>query len=78
MVVDLKGQSSDAWKSPDGAIFFSRVGFSTDHKQALVYVLFFSYMENVPTSGNFFLFQSNDAKHWEAIGRTTYMEMTKQ
>ena len=77
-VVDMKGANRDAWKSPDGAIFFSRVGFSTDKKQSLVYVLFFSYMENVPTSGNFFLFQSNDAKHWEAIGRTTYMEMTKQ
>ena len=63
-----------AWNSPDGAMFFSRVGFDHDRKQALVYVVFFSYMKDVRTTGNFFLFASNEQGHWEPIGRLSQME----
>jgi hypothetical protein len=73
-VSNLNVPGTGSWKSPDGAIFFSKVAFSDDREQALVYVLFFSYMKNVPTSGNFFLFQSTKAGRWEPIGRVPYME----
>jgi hypothetical protein len=73
-VSNLNVPGSGSWKSPDGVILFSKVGFSADRKQALVYVLFLSYMKNVPTSGNFFLFQSTMAGQWEPIGRVAYME----
>lgn len=53
---------------------FSRVGLNKEGTQALVYVLFFSYMTCVPTSGNFFLFQLNSPGEWDPIGRLTSME----
>ena len=74
-LVDMSSQSAPDWKNPDGAIFFSRVGFDSEQNEALVYVLFFSYMKQVRTSGNFFLFRVNPGKNWEPAGRFTYMEM---
>lgn len=73
-VVDISAPRSDPWKSPDGAILFSRIGWNKEHTQALVYVLFFSYIKGLPTSGNFFLFPVNSGSQWEPTGRVTYME----
>jgi len=73
-LVDMSSQAAPDWKNPDGAIFFSRVGFNNEQSEALVYVLFFSYMKQIHTSGNFFLFRVNPSKDWEPAGRFTYME----
>ena len=76
-VVDLNAPLADPWKSPDGVILLSRIGYNPDHTKALVYVLFLSYMQEVPTSGNFFLFQRTGKEPWQPVGRTTYIETTK-
>ena len=74
VVAEVSNSSSSPWKAIDGAIFLSRVGFSTDRTQAVVYVLFFSYMPGVPTSGNFFLFHLDGSGAWQPIGRVTSMQ----
>jgi hypothetical protein len=78
-VVDLASKipPTEEWKFPDGVIFLSRVGLNVKRSEAIVYVLFFSYMEEVSTSGNFFLFRLNQNKHWEPAGRVTYMKKAK-
>jgi len=73
-VADLAAMDSTTAKRKDGIVLFSSVGFSTDHKQALVYVLFLSYMKQVPTSENYFLFQLTQANKWKPIGRLRAME----
>jgi hypothetical protein len=73
-LVDMSSQSAPDWKNPDGAIFLSRVGFNSEQNEALVYVLFFSYVKQIHTSGNFFLFRIKPGKDWESAGRFTYME----
>ena len=74
VVAEVSNSSSTPWKSIDGAIFLSRVGFSSDRTQAVVYVLFFSYITGVPTSGNFFLFQQHGERAWQPVGRVTLMQ----
>jgi hypothetical protein len=74
VVAEVSTSSTNPWKSIDGAIFLSRVGFSTDRTQAIVYVLFFSYMSGVPTSGNFFQFHLDSGKAWQPVGRVTLMQ----
>jgi hypothetical protein len=73
-VVEVSMAGVSPWKSPDGMVFFSRVGVNKEGNQALVYVLFFSYMTGLPTSANFFLFQLNSPGEWDPIGRVTSME----
>jgi hypothetical protein len=41
IVAEVSNSSSIPWKSNDGAIFLSQIGFNTDRTQAIVYVLFF-------------------------------------
>lgn len=61
-------------RKADGIIFLSSVGLSLNGKEALVYVLFLSYMENVPTSANLFLLRVNETGDWAPAGRFTVME----
>jgi hypothetical protein len=73
-VAEVNSASYAPWKSVDGAIFLSRVGFDTGGTQGLVYVLFFSYMAGVPTTGNYFLVQRDAQGTWQVNGRLPYMQ----
>jgi len=61
--------------SEDLAIFLSRVGFDEKKTEAVVYVLMFSYMKQVNTAGDYFLFRRNEKGQWEPNGRVTYFHM---
>lgn len=60
------------WENPNLAIFFSRVGFDQNRREAVVYVLIFSYMDQLPSAGDYFLFRIGKTGHWEPHGRVTY------
>lgn len=68
-----KEWASGAWASPDLTIFFSRVGFNTHRTEAVVYCLTFSYVDEVPTEGDYFMFRT-DAEGWKPQGRVTYIQ----
>jgi hypothetical protein len=68
---DVPANDSDEWKSPDCAFYFSSPGFSSDRTQAIVFVFFASYMEGVPSTGDYFLVQLDDTK-WAIKGRFQY------
>jgi hypothetical protein len=70
---DIKDSDSKEWASPDMAIFASRVGFNPQNTEAIVYLLDFSYLENVPTEGDYFLFR-RVGKGWQPKGRITYFQ----
>jgi len=65
------------WQSPELALFFSRVGFNRRKTEAVVFVLMFSYMEQVATAGDYFLFRLSKKGRWEPDGRVTYFEADK-
>jgi hypothetical protein len=68
---DVPANDSDEWKSPDRAFYFSSPGFSSDRTQAIVLVFFASYIEGVPSAGDYFLVQLDDTK-WAIKGRVQY------
>jgi hypothetical protein len=79
-MLDVKGTGEKAgkeWDSPDLEFFFSRVGFNPQKTQAVVYVLLFSYLENVRTGGDYFLLGRNNRKKWEIQGRVRYFDKDK-
>jgi hypothetical protein len=65
---------SGEWASPDVTIFLSRVGFNVNQTEAVVYCLTFSYMDNVFTEGDYFIFRT-DRGEWQPKGRVTYVKM---
>lgn len=65
------------WESPDLAIFLSQVGFNQKKTEAVVYVLIFSYMDQVATTGDYFLFHLDRTGHWKPNGRVTYFSIEK-
>ena len=65
------------WESPDMTIFLSRVGFNKQKTEAVVYVLIFSYMDQVATGGDYFLFRKSKAGIWNFAGRLTYFTKDK-
>jgi hypothetical protein len=65
-------EPSKDWESPDMAIFLSRVGFNQKKTEAVVYVLIFSYMDQVATAGDYFLFRMDKTGHWKPSGRVNY------
>jgi hypothetical protein len=76
----LIGPGDDApkgWESPDLAIFLSRVRFNKKRTEAIVYVLMFSYIDQVSTAGDYFLFRVDKKGHWETNGRATYFTTDK-
>lgn len=70
-------QPSKEWDSPNLTIFLSRVGFNQKKSEAVVYVLIFSYMDQVETAGDYFLFRIGKNGHWEPNGRVTYFSKGK-
>jgi hypothetical protein len=70
-------EPSEDWESPDLTIFLSRVGFSQRKTEAVVYVLIFSYMDEVKTAGDYFLFRTDKAGQWKPNGRVTYFTQDK-
>jgi hypothetical protein len=74
-------EASKNWESPDMTIFLSRVGFNQKKTEAIVYVLMFSYMDQVATTGDYFLFRLNKTGDktgdWETSGRVTYLSKGK-
>lgn len=64
-------------EKPDGVVLLSSVGFNSDKSQALVYVLFLSYMQEATTSGNLFLVRRTSPGAWVIDGRETLIEMIK-
>ncbi len=68
---------SKGWESPNLTIFLSRVGFNQKKTEAVVYVLIFSYMNQVETAGDYFLFRIGKTGHWEPNGRVTYFSKGK-
>jgi hypothetical protein len=60
------------WESPDMYVYLSRVGFNKQTTEATVYVLIFSYMDQVPTGGDYFLFRKTMSGAWNFAGRVTY------
>ncbi|HUL14353.1 MAG TPA: hypothetical protein VLV88_00015 [Terriglobales bacterium] len=65
------------WESPDLTIFLSRVGFNERKSEAVVYVLVFSYMDQVSTAGDYFLFRLDRQSLWIPSGRVTYFSKDK-
>ena len=65
------------WESPDMTVFVSRVGFNKQKTEAVVYVLIFSYMDQVPTGGDYFLFRKTKSGDWNSAGRLTYFTKEK-
>ncbi len=63
---------SKDWDSPNLTVFLSRVGFNQKKTEAVVYVLTFSYMDQVDTGGDYFLFRIGKSGHWEPNGHVTY------
>jgi hypothetical protein len=59
--------------SPDLGVFVSRVGFNENKTEAIVYLLTFSYIGNVPSTGDYFLFRADKDGHWQATQRLTYI-----
>jgi hypothetical protein len=68
---------SKDWESPDMTIFLSRVGFNQKKTEAVVYVLIFSYMDQVATAGDYFLFRRDKAGRWKPNGRINYFTQDK-
>jgi hypothetical protein len=68
-------EPSKGWDSPNLALFLSRVGFNQKKTEAVVYVLTFSYMNQVNTAGDYFLFRVGKSGQWEPNGRVTYFKM---
>jgi hypothetical protein len=69
---------SKDWESPDLTIFLSRVGFNQKRTQAVVYVLIFSYVDQVATTGDYFLFRKDKTGQWKPSGRVTYFTKDKE
>lgn len=70
-------EPSKDWDSPDLTIFLSSVGFNQTKTEAVVYVLIFSYVDKVATTGDYFLFRIGKTGHWEPSGRVTYLSKEK-
>jgi hypothetical protein len=69
---------SKDWESPDLIIFLSRVGFNQKKSEAIVYVLIFSYMDQLATTGDYFLFRKDKTGRWNPSGRVTYFTKDKE
>jgi hypothetical protein len=73
--IDDSNAMAGEWHSPDLIICFSRVGMNPQKNEAIVYALVLSYMADVPTEGDYFLFRLNDSNEWKPNGRITYIKM---
>jgi len=62
------------WDSPNFVFFFSTVGFDASRTSAMVFVLLFSYTDNVHTAGDYFRLHLNKKDEWEIDGRVRLFE----
>jgi hypothetical protein len=69
---DIRADNSKEWGSPNCTFYFSSVGFNPGKTEAVVFVLLSSNMENVPSSGDYFLYRLDSAKKWNPNGRVQY------
>lgn len=69
---DIRADNSKEWDSPNCTFYFSSVGFNPEKTEAIVFVLLSSNMENVPSSGDYFLYRLDSAKKWNPNGRVQY------
>ena len=58
--------------SDDCTFFFSQPGLSEEKSEAIVFVLMFSYLDGVPSTGDYFLLSLDKAKGWQVKGRVQY------
>jgi len=69
----LIGKNLPEETSPDCTFFFSQPGFNKDKTEALVFALMCSYVENVPSTGDYFLVRLDSRnKAWKVHGRVQY------
>lgn len=76
-LIGAEADPTEDWDSPDLTIFVSRVGFNQKKTEAVVYVLIFSYLDNVSTAGDYFLFRTDKNGHWTCRGRVSAFSMNK-
>jgi len=69
---DIRADNSKEWSAPNCTFYFSSVGFNPEKTEAIVFVLLLSNMENVPSSGDYFLYRLESAKKWNPNGRVQY------
>lgn len=75
------GPADAKWQSKSHAqdehwdliLFVSRVGFNPGRTEAMVYVLMFSYIDEIRSGGDYFLFRRSVSGRWEPAGRIVYM-----
>ncbi len=72
----LVGQSSPDEGSKgaqeDCLFFFSQPGVSSDGREAIVFVLMFSYIKHVPSTADYFLLRGGDSRGWRIRDRLQY------
>ncbi|HEV2314129.1 MAG TPA: hypothetical protein VGR94_02385 [Candidatus Acidoferrales bacterium] len=71
---DIHHNDSKNSDSPSGAFYFSRVGFNVQKTQAIVFVFFASYIDHVPSTGDYFLLGQNKKRQWKLMGRVNELE----
>ena len=64
---------SEEWASPDMTIYLSRVGLNGKKTEAIVYVLVFSYVGRMATTGDYLRFRTGPDKAWVLAGRVNYL-----
>ena len=64
---------SAEWASPDMTVYLSRVGFNSRRTEAIVYVLAFSYVGRMATTGDYLRFRLGADKQWTLAGRVSYL-----
>jgi len=71
-LVGVGGNPSKEFENPDITLFLSRVGFNQTGTEAVVYVLTFSYLKQLSTEGDYFVFRKEKSGRWEPHDRLTY------
>jgi len=72
--IDPKSLPSPEWDDPDCAFYFSRVGFDKQGEEAIVFVFFASYLDQAPSSGDYFLLRQKQGAGWKIEGRANYFK----
>jgi hypothetical protein len=75
---DLPKDESKEWDSADCGFYFSRVGLNEAKTEAVVFVFFASYMDGVPSTGDYFFLRLDKAINWKLQGRMQYFKSDQQ
>ncbi len=77
-VVNLENPGGAGAQKPDGIALLSQVGFNKSEDEALVYIMFLSYMDPIPTGGDLFVFRfDHKENHWGPAARITLMQTVR-